>query len=160
MAKPLIISEQEWQGDNLEIKYLKEKFDEYGLEYAQQVNGIRRDWDNWHGRTDQDPLLQSLGNWCDVYPDYALDRVLLMMKLFVNTKWARAKGNKFLLSEDLDGFPSMNYTLREGPYFPPVDAKFGAEDFHVVLQGFHKNLIFLQPRIHGFEKGWYVESSL
>lgn len=146
----------------MEVRYLRDKFDAYSQDYAQRVNQVRRQWHN----LDKDPTLDEqlwpteLKSLQALFPKDALDSNLIILKLWNNIRWAKKKDNKYLLSEDLDGFPSMNYTLREGPYMPPLDAQFGAEDFHVVLQGFNKNLIFLQPRIHGLEKGWYVESSL
>lgn len=132
------------------------KYDEYALDYAQQVNQIKRQWDTFEAEKTDLPFRV----FRDRLSEYSLETCLIYYKLWSNFHWAKAKGNKHLMTEDLDGFPYMNYLLREGPYTPPLDAQFGTEDFHLILQGDHGNLVFLQPRLYGLNQGYYVETDL
>lgn len=76
--------------------------------------------------------------------------------LFNNLEYAEANGNMYLFRDQFGGFPIMNYTLKEGPYRPPKDAKFGLKDYHVILQG-DKSLIYFELQVHGFSRGQYVD---
>ena len=102
---------------------------------------------------------KTISELLDKEPHKPIDGALMTLKLRNNWLYAKARNNKYLLSEDMTQFPIMNYDLKEGPYCPPDDAVFGPEDKHVVIQG-DTSLIFFQTEINGLEKGLIVENLL
>lgn len=138
------------------------------IAYAQMVNAIKRDWDTVSREAVskaelEDTALASLIEWAQGEEDCAdvsIETGITGCKLTYNLLWAARRDNKFLLSENILDFPTMNYVLKEGPYMPPQDAQFGPEDKQIIMEGDSGNLVFFQPEIDGLERGIYVECLL
>lgn len=137
---------------------MKVQFDEWSEGYAILANDLRRRWEQVKAKlADEEPVPSTIQGVAELMGMSDTLECIQALRLFNNLRWAIEKDNKYLLNEAADGFPIMNYVLNEGPYMPPSDAVFGAEDRHIILEGDHKNLIYFQTQIDGLEKGRYVE---
>ena len=86
---------------------------------------------------------------------YQADVPINLLKLENNFRYAKANGSKYLIQEDLFGFPIMNTVLGEGPYTPQHEDRFGDEDYHAIL--YSRGSLWLVYQQYGFEQGRLVE---
>ena len=166
VAYPLEITDQVWtaENDGLQAHYIKKRYTALEIYKSSEIARLKRNfkysettlWEHW--RQDRwEALREPAERVAAQYGiKYGKDLHVLMLGIHSNLEYAKIRDNPYLLREGVHAFPTMNYLTGDGPRKFHNHDEFGPEDYHCIVQGFHKQLFFFQPEIHGLEKGWFV----